>query len=151
MDQESGARLHDLAGSCHCGNVGFGVAWPLADRVIAVRACGCSFCRKHGGLWTSHPQARLSVRIADPVMLEPYRFGTGTADFQVCRSCGVVPFVTSMIETVRYAIVNANCLDDLQDIALSEKPFHFDDETVENRLGRRSRTWIANVQLETAP
>ena len=147
VDNASEPTLQDLAGSCHCGNVSFVVAWPLVERVIAVRACGCSFCRKHGGVWTSHPQARLRVGIGDPAKLEPYRFGTGTAEFHVCLGCGVVPFVTSTIAAVRYGIVNANCFDDLQDIALSEKPVHFDGETAERRLDRRSQTWIAEVAV----
>ena len=148
MGNASDPSLQELNGSCHCGNVRFVVAWPLAERVIAVRACGCSFCRKHGGIWTSHARARLRVRMGDAAKVEPYRFGTETADFHVCLGCGVVPTVTSTIESVRYGIVNANCFDDLEDITLSEKPFHFDGETTESRLGRRSQTWIADVAFD---
>ena len=87
-----------IAGGCHCGNIRFTLTGVPGDQVVAARECGCSFCSKHGGLWTSHPAAALAVAIARPGEVERYAFGTKSADFHVCRRCGVVPLVTSAIE-----------------------------------------------------
>src|SRR5262245_61544977 len=42
-----------IAGRCHCGNLSFELTLDPDPAEIAARACTCSFCVKHGGLWTS--------------------------------------------------------------------------------------------------
>lgn len=54
-----------INGKCHCGNIAFSLAREPDPVEIPARACTCSFCTKHGGLWTSNPRSRLAVRIAD--------------------------------------------------------------------------------------
>ena len=49
-----------ITGSCHCGNISFVLDWQPEPTEIPARACSCSFCTKHGGVWTSHPGAVLS-------------------------------------------------------------------------------------------
>jgi len=112
-----------------------------------VRACGCSFCRKHGGVYTSHPGGKLAARIERASQAERYRFGTETADFHICRACGVVPFVTSEIDGTLYAVVNVNSFEG--DDELDSSPTDFDGETVATRLARRRRNWIPEVTIET--
>ena len=97
-----------IRGSCHCGNIRFEVQWPDSTDPIGVRACGCDFCQKHGGVWTSHPHASLDVFVEDPGRVSHYRFGTRTAEFHVCADCGVPPVVTSEIDGEVYAVVNSN-------------------------------------------
>ncbi|HET7778200.1 MAG TPA: hypothetical protein VFL07_06570, partial [Rudaea sp.] len=86
-----------IDGKCHCGNIAFTLDWPDQSPEIPARACGCSFCVKHGGVWTSNPKARLAVRLRDAALVSPYAFGTRTATFHVCANCGAVPFVTSEV------------------------------------------------------
>jgi hypothetical protein len=131
-------RIH---GSCHCGNIRFTVDWPGAGQTIPVRACGCDLCTKHGGVWTSHPKGRFSLRIADPLKATQYRFGTKTADFHVCQSCGVIPIVTCMLDGTRYAVVNVNTFENVDRAELAEAAADFEGETTENRLSRRKRNW----------
>jgi hypothetical protein len=57
----------NIAGRCHCGNIAFTLDWRPEPVVIPARACGCTFCSKHGGLWTSCPQGALTVRFRDRV------------------------------------------------------------------------------------
>jgi hypothetical protein len=45
------------------------------------------------------------------VLVELYSFGTRTADFLICRRCGVFIAAVSDLETVPCAVVNVNCLD----------------------------------------
>jgi len=115
--------------------------------MLAVRACGCSFCTKHGGVYTSHPDARLETRIADAAFVNKYAFGTQTAEFYVCTRCGVVPFVTSVIEGDVFAVVNVNTFENVDASELDASPADFDGESVEGRLERRKRNWISAVIL----
>ena len=71
-----------IEGACHCGNMAFDLEWP-DDAPVTPRACGCSFCQKHGAEWTAHAQASLRLRIRDGSRASWYRFGTETADFHV--------------------------------------------------------------------
>jgi hypothetical protein len=134
-----------IRGRCHCGNVAFDLDWMGDAQRIPARACGCTFCTRHGGVWTSHPGSRLAVRIAEDALVSRYEFGTRTATFHVCARCGVPPVVTSAIDGRTYAVVNVNCLEDVDPARLVRSPTSFDGETVESRLARRKRGWIADV------
>ena len=80
--------MRTISGKCHCGNIAYRLEWPEAGKAIAVRACGCTFCTKHGGVYTSHPGAALSARVGDENLVNKYAFGTKTAEFYVCVRCG---------------------------------------------------------------
>ncbi|MDN3922725.1 GFA family protein [Roseateles violae] len=137
-----------IHGACHCRNIRFELDWrPEAPLEIPARACGCSFCRKHGGVWTSCPGGTLSVRIADPARLSRYAFGTRTADFHVCASCGAVPLVTSTIAGRLYAVVNVNAFENVAPALLKRSSADFDGEDEAGRLARRARGWIADVRF----
>jgi hypothetical protein len=135
------AARRRIDGSCHCGNIRFTFDWPGAGPTIPARACGCSMCTKHRGVWTSHPEGRFQLQVADEAQVNRYRFGTGTADFHVCATCGVVPIVTCVIDGARYAVVNVNTFDNVDSAELSEARTDFEGETAESRLARRRRNW----------
>jgi hypothetical protein len=135
----------DIAGSCHCGNITYSLRWPDDAVKIPARRCGCTFCVKHGGVWTSNPRAILRANVTDPGALARYAFGTGSATFLVCARCGVAPLVTSRIEGGLYAVVNVNSFDNIERARLSVEPASFDGEDLVSRLDRRRRHWIADV------
>lgn len=137
-----------FSGSCHCGNVRFEFTWPGDAATIPARRCGCTFCRKHGGVWTSNPAGALAVRIARPAQVSRYEFGTATAEFLVCSRCGAVPVVTSAIDGHLYAVVNVNAFDEFDPARLVVAPASFDGEGVDDRLARRARYWIPDVRIE---
>jgi hypothetical protein len=139
MDEARSPRR--INGSCHCGNVRFIFDWPDPQPTIPVRACGCGHCTKHRAAWTSHPRGRFALQIADASRVTQYRFGSKTADFHVCSTCGVVPIVTCVIDGTRYAVVNVNTFDDVDRSQLVETAASFEGETTENRLARRRRNW----------
>jgi hypothetical protein len=142
-------RVHSrLQGSCHCGNVRFELAWPGDAATIPARRCDCTFCRKHGGVWTSHPAGALSVRIAHPAQVSRYEFGTGTAAFLVCADCGAVPLVTSQIGPRLHAVVNVNTFDGVDPARITIAPASFAGEEVGDRVARRARHWIPDVRIE---
>lgn len=134
---------HRLRGSCHCGNIRIAIDWPDPDPrpTIPVRACGCGFCKKHRAAWTSHPNGRFYLRITDASRVTSYRLGTGTAEFHVCSTCGVVPIVTCMMEGSRFAVVNATTFDGVESSQLAQTATDFEGETTEERLARRRRNW----------
>lgn len=136
-----------IRGRCHCGNIAFDLEWPEDAAEIPARACTCSFCRKHGGVWTSSRSAKLEVRIADAAQASRYRFGTATADFHLCTRCGVVPVVTSAIEGRLYAVVNVNAFEDVEPRRIESSSASFDGEGSDTRLERRKRSWIVDVRI----
>lgn len=136
-----------IKGGCHCGNIHYELLWPQSDAVIAVRNCSCTFCRKHGGAWTSHRDAELVVGIDDASLVSKYRFGTKTADFYVCAVCGAVPLVACDIEGRQYAVVNTRTFKDLAGKSLTSSASNFDGEETGDRLTRRQRNWIPRVRI----
>jgi hypothetical protein len=136
-----------IHGKCHCGNIAFSLTWEPDPTEIPARACGCSFCVKHGGVWTSTPRGALKVTIKDPARVSKYAFGTRTADFHICSRCGVVPVVTSRIDDRLYAVVSVNAFEGVDPSLLIRAPANFDGEGTDSRLARRKRNWIADVQF----
>jgi len=139
-----------IAGSCHCGNISFVLDWLPEPQEIPARACGCSFCAKHGGVWTSCPTGSLRVAVKHPALVSEYVFGTRTARFHICSACGVVPVVTSRVEGRLYAVVSVNAFTDVNPSLLRRMPASFDGETEAARLARRQRNWIADVEVTVA-
>jgi hypothetical protein len=139
-----------IDGKCHCGNITLGLEWAGDPHEIPARACGCSFCVKHGGVWTSDAKSRLTVAIRDASLVSPYAFGSRTATFHVCTRCGVVPFVTSRVANHLYAVVNVNVLENVDPSWLRRTAASFEGEDIEVRLARRARNWIADVRIAEA-
>jgi hypothetical protein len=141
-----------IPGSCHCGNIGFALAWDPDPKEIVARACNCSFCVKHGGAWTSCPTGSLKVTVKDASLVSRYAFGTRSAEFHVCARCGAVPVVTSRIDGQLYAVINVNAFDGVEASLLRRVAASFDGESEELRLARRRRNWIGDVEyIEEAP
>jgi hypothetical protein len=136
-----------INGKCHCGNISFTLAWEPEPAAIPARACTCSFCVKHGGVWTSCPAGSLKVSVQEPALVSKYSFGTRTADFHVCSKCGIVPLATSTIDGHLYAVVSVNAFEGVAPSLLQRASATFDAETEETRLARRKRNWIANVSF----
>lgn len=139
-----------IHGKCHCGNIAFELEWVGDVPTIPARKCGCSFCVKHGGVWTSNPGARLSVTVKDFALMSRYQFGTRTATFHVCSRCGAVPVVSSEIANRTYAVVNVNAFENADPSWLRPSNSSFEGEGVEARLARRQRNWIADVTFSPA-
>lgn len=136
-----------INGKCHCGNISFDLEWEGDPPEIPARACDCSFCTMHGGVWTSNRKARLAVVVRDPALVSKYAFGTKTATFHICSRCGTVPLVTSEIANHLYAVVNVNVLGNVEPSWLRRAAARFEGEDAESRLARRARNWIADVRI----
>ena len=137
-----------INGRCHCGNIYYTLTWEPEPSEIPARACTCSFCTKHGGVWTSCPTGSLTVTVNDGSLVSNYTFGTKTAQFHICARCGTVPIVTSEIDGHRYAVVNVNTFEGVEASIFRRTPVTFNDESEEVRLARRKLNWIANVKYQ---
>lgn len=143
-----------IEGGCHCRAVRYALHWPVSEGsetspVIPARRCGCSYCTRIDGVWTSHPRARLVVRHDSNDELIKYRFATGTADFLVCSRCGITALVTCDMDEQRYAVVNVNTFDAHEGrFTLELSDSNFDGEVVGDRLKRRKARWIGTVEWE---
>jgi hypothetical protein len=90
----------------------------------------------------------LGIWAKDWSLVEPYRFGSRTADFLICRRCGVYIGAVCETEAGARAVINVNCLDDRAAFSQQPTPVDHDDEATVNRLARRAVNWTpANIPL----
>jgi hypothetical protein len=136
-----------INGSCHCGNLRFAFDWPEPGSEIPIRACGCELCSKHSAVWTSHPKGRFLLHGSDTEKTNLYRFGTKTADFHVCRNCGVMPISTCLITSTVFAVLNTRTFDGIDPSRFVERKTNFDGETASDRLARRQKTWTPEIAV----
>jgi hypothetical protein len=135
-----------LHGACHCGalRVEFGTGQDPAT--IHPRACDCSFCRKHGAAYVSDPAGSLSVTETVDGMLGDYRQGSNTAQFLLCRRCGILVAVLFVEESRTFGAVNSRCLDsDLrfgETVSASPQKLGADE-----KIFRWRQLWIADVKV----
>ena len=139
-----------LQGSCHCGrlSVTFTTGTPVEE--LPLRACQCTFCRRHGGLTTSDPAGEIVLTVSEPPADGWYRFGTGMTEFWVCPRCGV--YVGGYVESGGQgrAVVNTRALDARDDFTQAPTPMDYGRETREERLARRMRVW-SPARIERGP
>src|ERR1041384_5913050 len=124
-----------IHGTCHCGNIAFSLAWAPDPVEIPARACTCTCCVKHGGVWTSNPRGALEISIADDALVSREPLGTPPAEFHICPRCGVVPVVTSSIEGNVYAVVSVNAFEGIDPALLRHAPLRSE----ERRVGEECR------------
>jgi hypothetical protein len=125
-----------LEGSCHCGRIGVAFETDLTPDRIPLRACSCSFCRLHGAR-TATDRAGSAVFRFDEADVSRYRFELRTADFLVCRHCGV--YVGAFVDG--FATLNVNTLADAAKFTHEARAVNYDGETGDERLRRRQAAW----------
>jgi hypothetical protein len=132
-------------GGCHCGNLRLtlGLTKPAAE--IPLRACRCSFCRGHATRTTSDPLGSVEIRAEDWSLVERYRFGTGTADFLICRRCGIYIGALCETESGARAVINTNCLESRAAFIRSPTPTDHDGESTSDRIARRAANWTPAI------
>lgn len=135
------------AGSCHCGNLKLEFETGLEPAALPLRACQCSFCRRHAALSTSDPAGSVRVSVADPSQLQRYRFGLGITDFLICRRCGVYLMAMMEIDGSLYAVLNANVLECRAAMTGEVRPMEYGGEDEAARLARRKTRWTRVAAL----
>ncbi len=117
----------------------------LAAAHLPVRACQCSFCRRHGALTSSDPAGTLGFAVRVPVALLRYRFATGSADFLLCARCGVYVGAVMEEDGRRFGIVNLNALDARADLTQVPETMDYSAEDASARRVRRRARWTPMV------
>ncbi|MFQ5547672.1 MAG: GFA family protein [Woeseia sp.] len=131
----------NFTGSCHCGGIGFRYQTDIAPENWSIRACQCSFCQAHDALSTSDPAGLIEFTADDADLLVRYRFGLKTADFLLCRRCGV--YIGALIDTGhgKFGIINTHALAETPDNLAATEPMSYDTEDVAGRVSRREERW----------
>jgi len=141
------AAPHEHRGGCHCGGLTWTLRSALAPEALPARACQCAFCRKHGALTTSDPDGELRFARVDPAQVLRYRFATRSAEFLVCRRCGVYCGALMEQDGRWYGIANLNTIEDRERLAPAARPFDYDGETEPARRARRGARWTPAAPL----
>jgi hypothetical protein len=139
------SHLKKHQGGCHCGNLRLSLRLSQAPENTRLRACGCSFCRAHNTRTTSDPQGSVEIWAQDWTLVEPYRFGSDTAEFLICRRCGVYIGAVSETAVGTRAVINTTCLDDRAVFTGQPVPVDHDGEKTEDRLARRATVWTPTI------
>ena len=129
------------AGSCHCGALGFEYRTELAPETWSIRACQCSFCLKHGGVYTSDPAGSLRFTHGEPGQLTLYRFGHQTADFIFCGRCGGYLGAVTEEDGQQLMVLNVHALDPAPEGMPAAQPMSYEGETTGDRNSRRGKRW----------
>lgn len=136
---------NEFTGRCHCGNIRYRLSTHRNLNELPVRRCNCSFCRKHGAVYTSDPSGVLDIDIKEPEAVKKYRFSSGVVEFLICANCGVMTAATASIDGNLYGVIIANSMDD--PIATTPEEKKFAEETLQDGLERRKRNWIQRVSI----
>ena len=128
-------------GGCHCGALTIEFASEIAPAEMEVRACLCSFCRKHGSRAVSDPAGGVRVIVNDPSVVQRYRFGLATADYLLCGRCGV--YVAAVMEEAgrHYAIVIVSTLEEAERFDRPPVGMDYSGEYEAARRARRRAKW----------
>lgn len=127
-------------GQCHCGSIRttFDTSKPPSE--LGVRECQCSFCRRHQAVNTSDPQGSFRVD-GKAAGVERYRFAMRTADFLICRTCGVYFAAVIGMGDRMFSTMNVAGLGMADFMALEPGPYDYGDETQAERIARRNTRW----------
>ncbi|MCI0571130.1 MAG: hypothetical protein L0Y66_10285 [Myxococcaceae bacterium] len=140
-----------FSGSCHCGNLTVQLETTRVASELPVRQCACTFCARHQPRYTSDPQGRVAVRVADEEHLGRYRFGLGLADFLLCRRCGVfvAAFEPGESGEVGRAVINLNVLTEAASFTVPPAHVDYDGEDAAARRARRAKAWTPAMLVLT--
>ncbi len=114
----------------------------LEPAEIQVLACQCRFCRKHNSRAVADPSGHLSVVVNNPAQLHRYTFGMKTAEYLICRLCGVYVAAVTAGNGEPRAIVILNCLDEHPRFVREPIAISYDVETRSERVARRQQRWM---------
>lgn len=146
---------HAFKGGCHCGGIAVEFACELMDGSVEATACPCSFCRLHDVRLIAAPGGEVTVALRQPGHAYRYRFGLRTADYLVCRRCGVFVCALASGDTGTTAAINVHAFADVEPL-VRVRPIdeHADGTDPEERLAVRLARWTPARVVdfsETAP
>jgi hypothetical protein len=127
--------------SCHCGALRARYRTMLPPSAWSIRACQCSFCRRHGAMTTSDPAGLIAYECSQAQLLQRYRFGSRTAEYLICRACGVYLGAQVVSEDKRFGILNALTLTPVPAHLPRPASMDYEGELPDARRQRRQDRW----------
>ena len=134
-------NITEYTGSCYCDSIGFRYRTAIPPEDWSVRACQCRFCVTHSALSTSDPAGELDFAADIDGDLQRFRFGLRTADFLLCRNCGVYIGAFIDAEAGCFGIINTHALDSIPGNIAAVAPIGYDSEDTAGRVARREQRW----------
>lgn len=135
-----------LEGSCHCGNIEVRFSTEIPPDRLAVRACSCSFCRRHGARTTTDPAGEIRLRLRAPAQVSLYQFGLRASEFVICSRCGTYVAAVMKENGRSFATVNVNNLFQASELTQPATKVSYDNETEDVRRERRRASWTPLVE-----
>ncbi len=132
-------------GGCHCQNLSVKLRLSKPPAEMPLRSCSCAFCRSHGTRTLSDRNGDVEITAGDWTEVERYQFGSRTADYLLCRRCGVDVGAVCETGSGLRAVLNVNCLDDRAAFTQTPAASDYDGEATDARLDRRSMNWMPAV------
>lgn len=126
---------------CHCGALSASYRTALATSSWSTRLCQCAFCRAHGATSTSDPAGELTFAAAEPALLQRYQFGTRSADFLICRACGVFMGAVMTLDAGRWGVLNARTVQPIPSDLPPAQAMSYEGEASNARAERRTQRW----------
>jgi hypothetical protein len=141
--------MYTYNGACHCGaiQVELNLTEPAAE--IRVRACQCGLCRRRDTRTVADAAGLAIIRASSSADLARYRFGLSTADYLICKRCGIYVAAVQHDAGQLMSVVNVAGLDVPEFRAAAGEAVSYEGETVAQRLARRRAYWMPTV-LEIA-
>lgn len=127
-------------GQCHCGKLKASFETQKTPQDLGVRTCQCAFCRAHGAVNISDPEGAMTIE-AEAADVNRYAFALRTADFLVCKTCGVY-IAAVMGEGQRIvSTLNVAGLQMKEFLDVDEAPMDYGAEDTDARVARRFAKW----------
>jgi hypothetical protein len=142
--------MNQFRGACHCGNIEVRFETEMAPSDFKLRACDCTFCRKHGVRSVMDPKGRAFIEVREPSELSRYQFGLATSDFYVCKRCGAYAGAVLSEPGGAWAVLNANLFADQGVLPPTIESASYGSETAESRSARRRLQWTP-VAVKVGP
>ena len=112
--------MEQYHGACHCGAVSFDFN---AELVTSGICCNCSFCKRKGSVLSPFTLSPNEITInAESGSLGLYQFDSKIAKHYFCNTCGINPFLESMLEPGNFR-VNLGCIDKIDIFEITVKTF----------------------------
>ncbi len=128
-------------GACHCGALSYRYETDALLQAWSVHACQCAFCRLHASLTTSDSSGCLTFGTRESEAVQRYRFGAGTADFLICRHCGVYVGAALRSGSGAFGIINVRALCPFPAELPAAVSMSYQGESREARVARRASRW----------
>jgi hypothetical protein len=133
--------MRTFTGGCHCCAIGVAFSTAISPDELPVRACGCTFCLRHGAVSTSDPAGAVRFIAHQPAALVRYVFGLGTAEFWICGRCGVYVGAVTEVGGRHYACINVRSLDESAAFTAAVQTSDWSGEDAAARRARRAERW----------